>query len=234
MKVAIFGFDKYGEKIATVLKKSDVLIITFDEVEEEKAKNKFFEVIRLNEISDESLLSIEDIKQEHINHIICTLSEEDKNLFLVLSLREVFPHVKIVAKVVKKENEYKYKLAGANKLLNPFEIISKRIMTILKKPLTLKVIEEIIFTDSSLSFAEIKIPESSFLEGKILNDIYKELTSIYNILIIGIVDREISENVIFIGRGLKHVLNHEDVLVVVGDLDEIERFKSDLEMFKGV
>jgi len=233
MKVAIFGFDKYGEKIATVLKKSDVLIITFDELEEQKAKEKFFEVIRLNEISDEALLLIEDIKQEHIDHAVCTLSEEDKNLFLVLSLKEVFPHLKIVAKVIKKENEYKYKLAGANKLLNPFEIISKRIMTILKKPLTLKVIEEIIFTDSSLSFAEVKIPDNSFLEGKILNEIYKELTNIYNILIIGIVDREISENVIFVARGLTHILNEGDVLVVVGDLDEIERFKNDLEMFKG-
>ena len=231
MRVAIFGFDKYGEKIATVLKKSDVLIITFDETEEKKAKEKFFEVIKLNEISDEALKSIEDM--EHIDYVICTLSEEDKNLFLVLSLKEVFPHVKIVAKVIKKENEYKYKLAGANKLLNPFEIISKRIMTILKKPLTLKIIEEIIFTDNKLSFSEIKIPENSFLEGKVLNEIYKELTSIYNLLIIGIVDREISENVIFIGRGLKHILNSEDVLVVVGDLDEIERFKNDLEMFKG-
>ena len=233
MRVAIFGFDKYGEKIATILKKSDVLIITFDELEEQKAKDKFFEVIRLNEISDESLLSIEDMKQKHIDYAICTLSEEDENLFLVLSLREVFPHLKIVAKVIKKENEYKYKLAGANKLLNPFEIISKRIMTILNKPLTLKIVEEIIFTDNKLSFSEIKIPENSFLEGKVLNEIYKELTSIYNLLIIGIVDREISENVIFIARGLKHILNSGDVLVVVGDLDDIDRFKNDLEIFKG-
>jgi voltage-gated potassium channel len=106
-------------------------------------------------------------------------------------------------------------------------------MTILKKPLTLKVIEEIIFKDNKLSFAEIEIPENSFLEGKAIKDVYKEITSIYNLLIIGIVDKEISDNVIFIVRGINHILNKGDILVAVGDIDEIDRFKRDLEIFKG-
>ncbi|WP_024790497.1 MULTISPECIES: potassium channel family protein [unclassified Lebetimonas] len=228
MKIAIFGFDKYGEKIAATLKKSNVIIVVFDENEEQKAKEKFFDVIKLNEINDEELQKIENIE-----YAICTLKDEEKNLFLVLSLRELFPELKIVVKISNKENEYKYKLAGANKLLNPFDIIANRIMTILKKPLTLKVIEEIIFKDNKLSFAEIEIPENSFLEGKAIKDVYKEITSIYNLLIIGIVDKEISENVIFIVRGINHILNKGDILVAVGDTDEIDRFKRDLEIFKG-
>jgi voltage-gated potassium channel len=229
MKIGIFGFDKFGENIAHTLKKQNVLIIVFDENEEKKAKEKFFDVIKLNEITNEELLKIEDI-----NYAICTLKDEEKNLFLVLTLREIFPNLNIVAKVINKENENKYKLAGANKILNPYEIITNRIMTILKKPLTLKVIEEIIFSDNKLFFSEVEIPENSFLEGKALKDVYKEIQSIYNILIIGIVDKELSENVIFVTKGINHILNYKDVLIVVGDIDEIERFKNDLEMFKGM
>jgi voltage-gated potassium channel len=229
MKIAIFGFDKFGENIASTLKKPNVLIIVFDETEEQRAKEKLFDVVRLNEISDEELGKI-----ENIDYAICALKDEEKNLFLVLSLREIFPNLNIVAKVSHKENEYKYKLAGANKILNPYEIIANRIMTILKKPLTLKVIEEIIFSDNKLSFSEIEIPENSFLEGKAIKDVYKEIQSIYNILIIGIVDREISDKVIFVTKGINHILNYKDVLVVVGDIDEIERFKNDLKMFKGM
>jgi voltage-gated potassium channel len=228
MKIAIFGFDKFGEKIAFTLKKQNVLIVVFDEDEEKKASEKLFDVILLKEITNEELSKIEDI-----NYAICALKDEEKNLFLVLSLREIFPDLNIVAKVTAKENEYKYKLAGANKILNPYEIIANRIMTILKKPLTLKVIEEIIFSDNKLSFSEIEIPENSFLEGKAIKDVYKEIQSIYNLLIIGIVDKEISDEVIFVTRGINHILNHKDILVVVGDIDEIERFKKDLEMFKG-
>lgn len=140
MKIAIFGFDKFGQKIAFTLKKQNVLIVVFDEEEEKKAKEKFFDVFLLKEIANEELSKIEEI-----DYAICALKDEEKNLFLVLSLREIFPKLNIVAKVTNKENEYKYKLAGANKILNPYEIIANRIMTILKKPLTLKVIEEIIF-----------------------------------------------------------------------------------------
>jgi voltage-gated potassium channel len=31
MKIAIFGFDKFGENIASTLKKQNVLIVVFDE-----------------------------------------------------------------------------------------------------------------------------------------------------------------------------------------------------------
>ena len=229
MKIAVFGFDKYGEKIANVLDKKDVKIVVFDDNEEKRAKEKLYDVVKLHEINDEELQKVDEI-----DYAICALKDEEKNLFLVLSLREVFPDVNIVAKVSNKENEYKYKLAGVNKILNPFEIIANRIMTILKKPLTLKVIEEIIFSDNKLSFSEIEIPENSFLEGKALKDIYKEIQNIYNLLIVGVVDKEKSDNVIFATRGMEHVLTHKNILVVVGDIDEIERFKNDLEIFKGI
>lgn len=228
MKIAIFGFNKFGEKIAFTLKRQNVLIVVFNDKEKEKASEQLFDVVKLNEISDSELRRIEEI-----NYAICALDDEEKNLFLVLSLRESFPNLNIVAKANAKENEYKYKLAGANKILNPYEIIANRIMTILKKPLTLKVIEEIIFTDSKLSFSEIEIPENSFLEGKALKDVYKEIQNIYNLLIIGIVDKEISDDVIFVTKGINHILNYKDILVVAGDIDEIERFKNDLERFKG-
>jgi voltage-gated potassium channel len=228
MKIAIFGFNKFGEKIAFTLKRQNVLIVVFNDKEKEKASEQLFDVVKLNEISDSELRKIEEI-----NYAICALDDEEKNLFLVLSLRESFPNLNIVAKANAKENEYKYKLAGANKILNPYEIIANRIMTILKKPLTLKVIEEIVFSDNELSFSEIEIPENSFLEGKAIKNVYKKIQSIYNILIIGVVDKEIRDDVIFVTRGINHILNYKDILVVVGDIDEIERFKNDLKMFKG-
>lgn len=223
MKIAVFGFDDFGERVASFLGKKDLIIVVLDEKEYLKAKEKLYEVVKINSISDEEILKIEEF-----DIAIAVLRDEEKNLFLCLTLKDLFPDKKLIAKVSEKENEYKYKLSGVDKLINPYEVTANRIMTILKKPLTLKVIEEIIFQDNNLSFAEIEIPKSSFLDGKYMKDIYKEVSGLYNILIIGIVDKEISEEVQFITKGYNHKIDANDILIVVGDIDEIERFKSDL------
>jgi len=223
MKIAVFGFDDFGERVASFLGKKDLIIVVLDEKEYLKAKEKLYEVVKIDSISDEEILKIEEF-----DIAIAVLRDEEKNLFLCLTLKDLFPDKKLIAKVSEKENEYKYKLSGVDKLINPYEVTANRIMTILKKPLTLKVIEEIIFQDNNLSFAEIEIPKSSFLDGKYIKDIYKEVSGLYNILIIGIVDKEISEEVQFITKGYNHKIDVNDILIVVGDIDEIERFKSDL------
>jgi len=227
MKILLFGFDDFGEHVAKSLGKRNLTVVVFDEEEEKRAKDKLFDVIRLREIDDDELLSLEDF-----DIAVSVLKDEDKNLFLCLSLKDLYPDKKLVAKVSEKGNEYKYKLAGVDKIINPYEVAANRIMTILKKPLTLKVIEEIIFEDNDLSFAEIEVEKGSFLDGKYIKDIYKEISDNYNILIVAIVDKELSENVQFITKGINHKIDYEDILIVVGDKEEIKRFKEDLASLK--
>jgi len=227
MRSIIFGFDDFGEKVAKALGKR-VSIVVFNEEEEKRAKNKLYDVIRFDEISEDSL------KELDYSMAVALLREEDKNLFLCLSLKDLFPEKKLIAKVSEKGNEYKYKLAGVDKIINPYDVAANRIMTILKKPTTLKLLEEIIFQDNNFSFAEIEVPKDSFLDGKYINDVYKDISNIYNILIVAIVDKEMSENVQFITKGVNHKIDREDILVVVGDKEDIERFKEDLEIVKGI
>ena len=229
MKIVLFGFDDYGEKIAQVIEKKDIKVVVFNVEEEQRAKEKLYDVTRFLDINDDDLKSLEEF-----DLAVAALKDEDKNLFLCLSLKEIFPEKKIIAKVSEKGNEFKYRLAGVDKIINPYDVSANRIMTILQKPLTLKIIEEIVFQDNELSFAEIEIPKNSFLEGKYIKDIEKEISKNYNILIIAIVDKEMGENVQFVTKGLNHKLDEGDILVVVGDIFDIEQFKEDLEFFAKV
>jgi len=70
------------------------------------------------------------------------------------------------------------------------------------------------------------------LDGKYIKDVYKEISAYYNILIIAIVDKEMSDNVQFITRGVNHKIDAGDILIVVGHIEEIERFKNDLKLLK--
>ncbi len=226
MKIVLFGFDDYGEKIAQVIEKKDIKVVVFNLEEEQRAKDKLYDVIKFMDINDDELKNLEEF-----DLAIATLKNEDKNLFLCLSLKELFPNRELIAKVSEKGNEFKYRLAGVDKIINPYEVSANRIMTILQKPLTLKIIEEIVFEDNALSFAEIKIPKNSFLDGKYIRDVDKEISKNYNILIIAVVDKEMSENVQFITKGLNHKLDYGDILIVVGDIFDIEQFKEDLNFF---
>ena len=226
MRTVLFGFDDFGEKVAKYIGKKELRIVVFNDEEEKKAKDKLFHVIRFKEIDDDELKELEEFEIA-----IATLRDEDKNLFLCLSIKEIFPNINLIAKVSEKGNEYKYKLAGVDKTINPYEVTANRIMTILKRPLTLRIIEEIIFEDNDLSFAEVEIPKNSFLDGKYIKDVYKEISHNYNILIIGIVDKELSSNVQFVTKGINHKIDEQDILVVVGDKNDIERFRNDLNVF---
>ncbi len=229
MKIVLFGFDDYGEKIAKVIEKKDIKIVVFKSEEEQRAKEKLYDVMRLSEINDNELQNLEEF-----NLAIAALRDEDKNLFLCLSLKELFPNREIIAKVSEKGNEFKYRLAGVDKIINPYDVSANRIMTILQKPLTLKIIEEIVFQDNSLSFGEIEIPKNSFLDGKNIKDVDKEISKNYNILIIAIVDKDKGNNVQFLTKGLNHKLDCCDILIVVGDVFDIEQFKEDLNFFAKV
>jgi len=228
MRILLFGFDEFGEDVAQFLGKRNLTIVVFNDEEEKKAKDKLFDVIRLREIDDDELLKLEEF-----DIAVALLRDEDKNLFLSLSLKDLYPNRRLIAKVSEKGNEYKYRLAGVDKIINPYDVAANRIMTILKKPLTLKVIEEIIFEDNELSFAEIEVEKDSFLDGKYIKDVYKEIADNYNILIVAILDKELSSNVQFVTKGINHKIDYEDILVVVGDKSDIERFKRDLTSLKG-
>ncbi|QCT94980.1 hypothetical protein FE773_07185 [Caminibacter mediatlanticus TB-2] len=185
MRILLFGFDEFGEKVAKYLGKKNLKIIVFDENEEKKAKENFFDVVIFDKIDDKYLLEL-----EYFDIALALLRDEELNLFLSLTLKDLFPNKKVIAKVSEKDNEFKYKLAGVDKIINPYEVTANRIMTILKKPLTIKIIEEIIFEDNNLSFAEIEIPKNSFLDGRYIKEVYREISQNYNIIIIAIVDKE--------------------------------------------
>ena len=59
MRIVIFGFDDFGEKVAKTIGKKELSIVVFNENEEKRAKKKLYDVIRLEDITDDELSKIE-------------------------------------------------------------------------------------------------------------------------------------------------------------------------------
>ena len=66
------------------------------------------------------------------------------------------------------------------------------------------------------------------LNGLFLSECYP--TENYNMLLVGIHDKELKKEFIFITEGRNHKLDYGDILVVIGKSAEIERFKMDFSL----
>ena len=92
----------------------------------------------------------------------------------------------------------------------------------MSKPLMLRVLDDILFSKSDLNISEIYVEDHSLLKGLFLKDmtIHKE----FNILLLGIMDKEISDKFIFNTKRINHKIDDGDVLVVVGKNQDLENF----------
>lgn len=230
MKIALFGYCKNGKEVARYLPKKNLSIFVFESHYMNMAKDDgYLNVELLEELNDSEL---KKIKIEDFDFAVCMLEDEAQNLFLALSIKTLSKDIKIVAKVEDEEYEHRYKLAGVDKIINPYKISSNHINNILNKPISLDIITQILFKDNSLVFDEITVLEGSFLDSKFIKDITYELKKEYNLIVLGMLDIERSDEFEFITKGHNHKIDKDDILVVLGDKDEIERIKNDLKESK--
>ncbi|WP_320036226.1 NAD-binding protein [Halarcobacter sp.] len=221
--VVIYGYSILGSKIAKVLdeKGYKVIVISFVDEQVIKAKKDGYEVINSTLLNDDELLEIGIGKD--VDSLFCVSNSNKNNLFVTLSARNLDKNLKIISTSKTKAEAKKLLIAGATKVLNPNELTAQRIYRYMTKPLMLKVLDEILFSKSDLNISEIYINKESMLNGKFLKDI--TIHKKYNILLIGIMDKELGEQFIFNTKGINHKIDEGDILVVVGQNAELVEFR---------
>ncbi|MCP4342804.1 MAG: TrkA family potassium uptake protein, partial [Desulfobulbaceae bacterium] len=153
---------------------------------------------------------------------------DSKNVFLTISVKDLDPDVRVIALTQSDDSANKLRAAGVSKVINPYEISGRKIHDMLKRPLIAEVIENVVFGKNYLNLSELTVDKGSFLDGKMLGAL--ELSKHYDLVLIGVVDRELGDEFIFLSSGLDHKLDHGDVLVVIGPPEELERLRQDASM----
>lgn len=224
-KIVVFSFSKIGYQIAKMMhhKNYEIIIVENNPQRIEKIKSLGYTHIDSDLMDDEDIIKLGITDDKSIKAFFCVSDEKNTNLFVTLSVRNLNPMLKIISVSFSKEDDKTMILAGANKVINPYEIGALRIFRHLHKPFLLDVMDNILFSDSDIQVSEILIEKGSIFDGVMLHEI--DVISKHNLIILGIQDKEISEKFIFYSGGKSHKVDHGDTLVILGRTKEIENFK---------
>ncbi|MEN8179708.1 MAG: NAD-binding protein [Pseudomonadota bacterium] len=223
--ILVFGCSALGQAVAEQLTSRGYPTYLFsndmDEVSDLLAKG--FDAAHLDYMDDERLRAVGIGKR--VKTIFCLFSEESKNVFLTLSARALEPELKIVCVSESSVSSRKLIAAGASKVIDPYEISGRKVHELITRPMIVDMLEQTVF-GKYIDIAQIEIPENSCLTGESL--FTQELKN-HKVILLGVVDIELSEELIFSTSGIKHKLDAGDMLVVIGPEKEIARLKEDIQ-----
>ena len=221
--VFLFGYGKFGSSIASSLleQRIPIKVVVNKKEDEEFAKSNKIESQFINIESD---ISLRDLNIPVGATIICALDSNHENLFLALSLRDIYKNNYIVALSDSIHLNDKLKMAGVDRIIDVYAISGKMISNILTKPIATKFLQGFINREHNYIFKEIFVTKESSLHGKMLNEI--DFYS-YNIIYIGMVDKELGDNFIFSTVGIEHKVDSSDILICIGKQKDLERFIED-------
>lgn len=227
-KILLFGFTKSAIEIALKLKERGY---TFSIIDNDpnlipKAKKLGLELI-IVDYSDDEQLQDQGIG-DNVKFIFTLFEEDSKNVFLILSAKSIDENIHIISITHTKDAIHKLEIAGADTILDPYQISGKKIYKLITQPEVINIIDATVFGYHDINIEQITISKDSLLDGKMLNDIYQGKN--HNILLVGIHDKELKKQFIFITEGHNHKLDYGDILVVIGESENIKRYKEEFNL----
>ena len=224
--IAIFGYNSMSfELIAQLSEKQHSLLILDDDPEKiEHAEQKGLPAQLLDYRQDNELVAL-GIGSRVVT-LFCFLEKDSENVFLTLSARALDKQLKIISVVNHPDSAEKLLAAGANKIIDPYEICSNKVYQLLTKPSITWVLDQAVFGRADLNMAEITIPVDSILDQTMTSQL--SLNKKFNLFLIGVVDKELGDKLYFSLGEQDHKLDVGDILVVLGANRDIRKFKKEI------
>ncbi len=225
-KILLFGYRKYGEKIAAELVKNGyfIVVVESDESYAQKAIKNGYKAFCVDINNDEEIVQI--LVSYDFDHIFCAMDSDEENIYLAITMKSLQNDMDIISICESKDSEKKLELAGVRGILNTMDATAQSIFHILKSPVMIEAVENILYFDSDIDFVELEIPKDSFLDGKFISEI--DLKKEYNLILMGLIDREFADNFIFITKGVNHKIDHKDILLLFGYKKDMEILRDEL------
>ncbi len=224
--IVVFGYNRLSvEAMKRLDSESHNIVIVDQDVERaSQAAESGYATAVVDFRNDDELKAIGLGKS--VDTIFCFLPDDSENVFLTLSARAIDRNLTIIAIVEDPDAAEKLMAAGANKVIDPYQICGRKIHELIKRPDITNIIDQTVFGRHDLNVAEVVIPPGSVLENTYSSQL--KLNEDHNLVLIGIVDKELGEDLHFAIGKQDHLLNAGDILVILGPSRDIRAFKKEV------
>jgi voltage-gated potassium channel len=180
----ICGASKLGIHIAEELEKTKrpFIICDINEEELEGMEDSFeYGMVWLGDCTEESFLEKMNIR--NANGVFVSTRNDHNNIVIVVTVRQMMPHIRIVSECLKPENHKKLLRIGADKVISPAYIGGLRMASEMVRPTVTNFLDEMLRdTNQNLRIEEVRIPNNYV--GKSIEELH--LHQFKNILLLAI------------------------------------------------
>jgi len=225
-RILLFGYGNHGKFIAKGLLDDgfEVRVIVNDEKYYSQAlEDGFDNTLKVDVTKDEALKALHP---ETYSQLVCVMEDEHLNVFLTLSLRSLSKTCYILSISDAIHTTKKLQMAGANKVIDMYEVSAHKIHNMLNHPVATQLLEEFVTHANGIGFREYVIPENSFLHGLMTDDI--DLSE-FGVLLVGMIDEELGHHFTFVTAGINHKIDSGDTIVCVGEKEYLDSFELEIQ-----
>jgi voltage-gated potassium channel len=213
--VIVAGFGRMGENVCKELKsrKLNFLVIEASTERFAVAEEHGYNVI-LGDATNEEIL--DQAAVEKARTFISLLSSDADNIFTAMAVREVNSNVCIISRALDAANESRLYKVGANRVVSPYELGSRRIINTVLRPNVVDFIDVMTYSPHmALSIEEMTVKEESPYAGKTVRD--SGLRQNYNIMVIAVKRKE----EMFFNPPPDQEILPDDILILVGEKEKL-------------
>jgi voltage-gated potassium channel len=212
--VIVAGFGVMGEHVCRLLQQKKIKFIIIENTPERfaAAEEGGYNVI-LDDATTEDAL--QKVSIDSAATFISLLASDADNIFTVMAARELNPSICIISRALDITNEKRLYKVGANRVVTPYELGSRRIVNTVLRPNVVEFMDLMIASPMSLSIEEFTVREDSQFAGKKIRD--SGLRQNFNIIVIAIKRKG---EMLFNPSPEQEILK-DDILIIVGEKEKL-------------
>ncbi len=163
--VIVCGFGRVGRFVAQDLKSEGVpFVILEKETERMEQTGRFGYLALQGNAANEGVLEQAGIRRAR--GLVAAVDTDAENVYITLTARGLNPDLNIIARANFEESESKLLRAGANRVLLPYSISGRRMVTMLLHPEIADFLEEVVHAGGmELLLEQVKVAKASKLLG---------------------------------------------------------------------